>query len=92
MASSSHLDIRKNSTMNINFDKAEEIHKEAATLDGEEQWTCTPGSVAEVPARDELYNRRTDPFQLHNVAAENREVARELLKQLRQYMEELSAS
>ena len=35
-----------------------------AALDGEDQWTCTPGSIAEVPARDELYSRIDDIDQL----------------------------
>jgi hypothetical protein len=32
-------------------------HRKAATLDGEDQWTCTPGAVAELPERDELCPR-----------------------------------
>ncbi len=64
----------------------------AATLDGEDQWTCTPGSVAEVPEQDELYNRRTDPYQLHNVAAQNPDVCRTYLQKLRTFMDELKAS
>ncbi len=60
--------------------------KDAATLDGADQWTCTPGSVVEVPAIDELYNRKKDPKQLHNVVKENPEVARELLQKVRTFI------
>ena len=41
---------------------AQEKYKDAATLDGESQWTCTPGSVAEVPESDELYDRKNRPL------------------------------
>ena len=60
------------------YSRAYEEHKKAATLDGEDQWTCTAASSGEVPERDELYDRRTDPFQLKNVASENPQVAREM--------------
>ena len=63
-----------------------------ASLDGEDQWTCTPGSEVVLPKNDELYNRHTDRAQLHNVAAENPEVAKELLQKLKLYMAELRAS
>ncbi len=72
--------------------KALKEHQEAATLDGEEQWTCTPGAVAEVPARDELYNRKTDPYQLKNVINENPDVARDLLRALKAQMAAIQAS
>lgn len=65
---------------------------EAATLDGEAQWTCTPGAVASVPENDELYDRHTDSKQLHNVIDQHPDVAAELLRKLRNYMEELRAS
>jgi len=68
---------------------AEGRMREAATLDGEEQWTCTPGSVAEVPERDELYDRRADPFQLNNIAAKDPGRASELYAQLREFMADL---
>ena len=74
------------------YNKAYEAHKKMATLDGEDQWTCTAAASTEVPERDELYNRRTDPFQLHNVAAEHKDVCRELLDRLRLFMAELRAS
>ena len=63
-----------------------------AALDGEDQWTCTPGSIAEVPARGELYSRIDDIDQLNNVASRHPEVAAELLKKLRLFMSELRAS
>ena len=66
-------------------------YQEAASLDGEEQWTCTPGSRADVPEKDELYNRRTDPFQLHNVIEQHRDTAAGLLTALRDYIASLRA-
>lgn len=65
---------------------------EAATLDGADQWTCTPGSEATVPERDELYDRRKDPKQLVNVADQHPEVARKLLTQLQVFMQDLRVS
>lgn len=55
----------------------------------EEMWTCVPGAQTSVPEEDELYNRRTDPFQLKNLAADMPEKARELLFQLKAYISEL---
>jgi arylsulfatase A-like enzyme len=72
--------------------RAYEEYKKAATLDGEDQWTCTAASSGEVPARDELYDRAADPFQLKNVAAEQSDVARDLFERLRLFMAELRAS
>jgi arylsulfatase A-like enzyme len=63
--------------------------KEAATLDGEDQWTCTPGSVAQVPERDQLFARKADPFQLNNIASKDPKRAKELFDQLREFMAEL---
>ena len=54
-----------------------------------EMWTCTPNSVAEMPESDELYDRKSDPFQLNNILKEKPEVGQELLKQLMDYMAEL---
>ena len=76
----------------LNGNTAQEQYKDAATLDGEAQWTCTPGSLAEVPETDELYDRRADPFQLRNVIAEHPDVARKLLLKLRDAMDDLKAS
>ena len=67
-------------------------YKEAASLDGEDQWTCTPGSAAEVPEKDELYDRHTDPFQLNNVIDKHPDVAAALLGKLRERIAELRAS
>jgi hypothetical protein len=67
-------------------------YKDAAALDGEDQWTCTPSSLAEMPARDELYDRKQDPFQLHNVIDQHQEVAKELYYNLRAFMAELITS
>lgn len=67
-------------------------YQEAATLDGEDQWTCTPGSIAEVPERDMLFDRREDPFQLNNIAAKDPRRASELYAQLREFMAELRTS
>jgi len=67
----------------------QQMHRDAATLDGEYQWTCTPGSIAEVPERDELYDRKIDPFQLNNVVDQHPEAARELLRRLKEFMSEL---
>jgi len=61
----------------------------AATLDGEDQWTCTPGSVASVPKRDQLFDRKADPFQLNNIAGKDPKRASKLYETLREFMAEL---
>lgn len=71
---------------------AEKLHKDAATLDGEDQWTCTPGSVAEVPERDELYDRKADQFQLKDISEQNPEKAQEMLMKLKEIMAELATT
>ena len=63
--------------------------RETATLDGEDQWTCTPGSLVEVPANDLLFDRQADPFQLHNIIDKDPRRASELYAQLREFMAEL---
>ena len=63
--------------------------KKAATLDGEDQWTCTPGSVAELPDNDMLFDRREDPFQLNNILKKDGKKATELYKTLRSFLSEL---
>jgi hypothetical protein len=73
------------------YNRAYEEHKKATTLDGEDQWTCTAASSGEVPENDELYDRKTDPFQLENIASERPGVARELFEKLRLFMSELRA-
>jgi len=60
-----------------------------ATLDGEDMWTCTPGSVAAVPENDELYDRQADPFQLHNIIDKDPKKAEELYNALREFLAEL---
>ena len=57
----------------------------------EEMWSCTPGDIV-LPAEDQLFDRKTDPFQLKNIIKEKPEVAKELLQQLKLYMAELKAS
>ena len=71
---------------------AEQRLKEAATLDGEEQWTCTPGSVAEVPANDLLFDRQADQFQLNDIAKKDPKKAQELYQTLREFMADLRTS
>ena len=67
--------------------------KQSAALKmDEEMWTCVPGAEVTVPAEDELYDRRADPFQLRNIIAEQPEKARELLQQLKLRIGELRAS
>lgn len=61
------------------------------SLDGADQWTCARNSLAEVPGHDELYDRRKDPFQLHNVLEEHPDVAKKLLTKLVTFMEDLKA-
>ena len=69
----------------------QERHDAAMSLDGEEQWTCSPGSVAEVPLEDELYDRRNDPFQLVNLIDQHPDVAKKLLFKLTDFMDDLRA-
>lgn len=70
----------------------EQQYKENATTDGAAQWTCTPGSTAKVPEKDELYDRKNDPFQLNNIIDQHPDVAKELFSILREYISELRAS
>ena len=71
--------------------KSTSEYKKAHSLDGADQWTCTPGAKVEVPESDELYDRHKDPFQLHNVIAEHPDVASKLLNQLNLFMQDLAA-
>ncbi len=66
-------------------------YKKGLTLDGADQWTCTPGSTQEVPAEDQLFDRKKDPFQLNNVIHEHQDVAGKLLKTLMTAMEDFKA-
>lgn len=68
------------------FSDASQKMRDAASLDNEEMWTCTPGSMAETPKQHELYHRKTDPFQLKNVVAKHPRVAEELREKLRVFM------
>jgi hypothetical protein len=74
------------------YNKAHEEHTKAASLDGEDQWTCTAASSVEVPERDELYRRTDDQFQLNNLVADEPEKAAEMFEKLRLFMAELRAS
>ena len=65
------------------------VKEMAATLDDEDQWTCTPGSLAELPKRDMLFDRQADRYQLNNIAAKDPKKAKELFERLREFMAEL---
>mgnify|MGYP002626522689 CR=1 FL=1 len=73
------------------YNKAWEAQQKMASIDGAAQWTCTAAST-EVPERDELYDRKTDPFQLNNIAHEHKDVAMRLLDELNIFMDELRKS
>jgi arylsulfatase A-like enzyme len=55
-------------------------------------WTCTPGSIAETPVEDELYDRQKDPFQLVNLRDQKADIGKALYQQLREYMMSLRIS
>ena len=55
-------------------------------------WSCTPGAKAETPTGDELYDRKTDQFQLENVINDGEKTANDLWIQLRDYMLGLRAT
>ena len=71
--------------------------KKAATVglqsmtEDENIWTCAPGEKAETPFKDELYDRKNDPYQLNNLVESQPEIAREMLQRLMDYMIELKA-
>ncbi|MHB1131785.1 MAG: sulfatase [Chloroflexota bacterium] len=88
LKTSAHLGKEKH-LMGMKISDIEARLKDAATLDGEEQWTCTPGSVAALPERDLLFDRREDPYQLNNIAQKDPGRASELYAQLREFMAEL---
>ncbi len=77
---------------NLQNNSAQERYKEGASLDGAAQWTCTPSSSTTVPERDELYDRRKDPFQQNNVLDKHPDVAKKLFDLLRERISELRAS
>ncbi|MFV0436776.1 MAG: sulfatase [Desulfopila sp.] len=66
--------------------------KYTKSLQNEEMWTCTPGSEVEIPAKDELYNRKNDQFQLKNIIEEKPEVAKEMMQKLKLFIGELRTS
>ncbi|MBP3731510.1 MAG: sulfatase [Mailhella sp.] len=74
------------------YNKAWEAQQKMASIDGAAQWTCTAAASTEVPERDELYDRKNDPFQLHNIAHEHKDVAMRLLDELNIFMEDLRNS
>ena len=60
--------------------------------DDEEMWSCTAGAKVIVPENDQLFDRRTDPFQLNNLIDAKPEVAEELLQKLKLRIGELRSS
>ncbi|MBT4089480.1 MAG: hypothetical protein HOE30_13415, partial [Deltaproteobacteria bacterium] len=44
------------------------------------------GTAAETPYKDELYDRRADPFQLNNLINSKPDIAKEMLRTLKDYM------
>lgn len=57
--------------------------------DNEEMWSCTAGAKVIVPERDELYCRKTDPFQLNNIIDKKPEEAEKMLQKLKLRIGEL---
>ncbi len=64
-------------------------HDAGATIDGEAQWTCTPGAAYITSSSDELYDRIKDPFQLNNVADKHPDVCEKLLKTLTTFLSDM---
>jgi hypothetical protein len=60
--------------------------KAVVVADGAALWVATPAIPAAVPAKDELYDRKADPFQLHDVANKNPKKAAELYGTLTEFM------
>jgi arylsulfatase A-like enzyme len=58
-------------------------------LQNDDMWTCTPHSEIAIPEKDELYDRREDPYQLQNIIGKKPEEAKELLRKLRLFIGEL---
>jgi arylsulfatase A-like enzyme len=56
------------------------------SMQTDDMWTCTPASEAQLPEGDELYDRKTDSFQLNNILDKNPEVGKKMLKQLKEYI------
>ena len=80
----SHKDVKVETT------DALEMYRDHATLDDSEQWTCNPGTRADVRDGDELYDRHNDPWQLNNVIGDYPEIAEQLFKQLTGYLTSLN--
>ncbi|MBO4318506.1 MAG: sulfatase-like hydrolase/transferase, partial [Mailhella sp.] len=66
-----------------------EIYKDHVALDDAEQWTCNPGTRADVRGSDELYDRHNDPWQLNNVIDEYPEIASQLYTTLVNFLTSL---
>ena len=64
-------------------------YEQRRSVDGEAQWTCTPGSKAELHSKDELYDRHADPFQLNNVIDEHPEIAAQLKTKLFDFIDDI---
>ncbi len=77
------------SSIAVTMSDEEKAMKAGASVDGEEQWTCTPGSEAKCPDRDELYSRKNDRFQLNNLIDKNPKEAQQLWDVLREFMGKL---
>ncbi len=71
--------------------EALKLYEHQRSLDSAAQWTCTPGSRVDVPEGDELYDRKKDPFQLHNVISQHQDVAENMLRTLRTFLSDLKA-
>jgi arylsulfatase A-like enzyme len=56
------------------------------SMQTDDMWTCTPASEAQLPEKDELYDRKKDQFQLNNIIDKKPKVAKKLLKQLKEYI------
>ncbi len=85
MEHGAHVGLTKMSLGGGSLDELD-AYKAVATTDGADQWTCTPSATSTVPAKDELYDRKKDRFQLNNVADKNPEVAKKLWDELREFM------
>jgi arylsulfatase A-like enzyme len=72
--------------------KLKALYGQGTLKEDETIWTCTPGSVAETPVANELYDRRKDPYQLTNVIEREPAIARELHLQLKARLMEFRGS
>jgi arylsulfatase A-like enzyme len=72
------------------YDRSGQAAGEATkNLQSDDMWTCTPYSEVAIPEKDELYDRRTDLFQLTNIIDKKPEEAKELLRTLKLFIGEL---